>query len=395
MGRDLRGRHETSYFVKSVNLELTKECNLRCTYCAVSQPRYAGEVMQEATLGSALRGIREVGPLSVALNGHGETTTVPHWERVAEGLRRSGIRLHLTSNFARRFTAGEVDELARMTSIVVSIDTDDAELLRAVRRHVNLETILENVRLIRECAQKLRIRGPVVTASCVVGTHNVMHLDRFVQAALRSGFQGFGLCNLVQYPEVPGALNVSHVASLPMDQLASARAKILEARAIAISRGASFEIQSGLMESFDRALAGEALEAKLWHQRRRFAPLGASETRRCLDPWQFALIEADGSVCPCCWHPAVGSLSETPLPNVLNGGAMASLRKELMEGDLGSHCRSCPARPAVSVRDFQRYVRRWAPAGRLAASVLRIGLSAKNALDPAGRVSRRLLKRAG
>jgi MoaA/NifB/PqqE/SkfB family radical SAM enzyme len=124
----------------------------------------------------------------VAINGHGETTTVGDWPKISSAIRKSGARVHLTSNFARPFSPGEFHELAMMASVVVSLDTDDPEMLRKVRRSVSIHTLLENIRGLKDVAARLGVTCPPIVASCVVYTDNVMALDRFV-FAVRNGFR--------------------------------------------------------------------------------------------------------------------------------------------------------------------------------------------------------------
>jgi MoaA/NifB/PqqE/SkfB family radical SAM enzyme len=392
MRESLPDTYDSTFFLKTANLELTSACNLRCTYCTVSQPHYVGAAMPEETVAAALAGLRALKVDSVALNGHGETTTLQSWPEVAEALRRTGARVHLTSNLARVFTPDELDALSGLTSIVVSLDTDDAELLRRTRRGASLGTILENVRRVKEAARRRSVRCPLFVASCVVHTRNVMHLDRFVRFALGNGFRGFSFCNLNRSPEVPGALNVDHVTTLPREDLLAARRTLLEARAIAFSKGATCEIQSGLLDSIEAKLDApdRCPDATVLNKRRHFRRAAPGETRRCLDPWFFVLLQADGAVRPCCWHPPVGSLGRGSFDTIVNGPEVVSLRRRLASGYLDEFCASCPARPVQQITGFRQLLLSEVPTTRLAAQLRRTGLSVKHALrriDGAHRVS--------
>jgi len=50
-----------------------------------------------------------------------------------KSLLEAGLRLRLTANFAKEFSATELDVLARMHSIAISIDTSDRALLKRIR----------------------------------------------------------------------------------------------------------------------------------------------------------------------------------------------------------------------------------------------------------------------
>jgi MoaA/NifB/PqqE/SkfB family radical SAM enzyme len=382
--------YETTFCLKSANLELTRDCNLRCTYCAASQPNYRRITLGTDEIELAIDGLREMRANSVALNGHGETSTVKDWHHTIARIARWGARINLTSNFARAFTDEETDALLSLTSIVISLDTDDAELLAKTRRGLHLETVLDNIERLQGRASERGVKCPKLIASCVVHTHNVMHLDRFVRFCLRQGIRGFGFCNLVEYPEIPGALHVGHVAGLPREELAAAKRKIAEAKGVAFSRGADCEIQSGLLDAIDQALGYTEAPpaARFGSQKRYFRRPEAGQTRRCLDPWFFAMIQADASVLPCCYRPAIGSLKQQPLRAILNGDAAIALRGQLMTGDLAGHCMTCPARPVVSIREFEALVAAKVPGNWAVGRIMRAALAAMQSTRKLGTAAR-------
>lgn len=83
-----------------VHLELTSRCNLRCIYCAVSQPGYKGSDFPLASLEYLIEQVKVRGTTSIAVNGHGETTFIPEWFRATNLFADAGFSLALTSNFA-------------------------------------------------------------------------------------------------------------------------------------------------------------------------------------------------------------------------------------------------------------------------------------------------------
>ena len=60
----------------------------------------------------------------------------------------------------------------------------------------------------------------------------------------------------------------------------------------------------------------------------------------CNAPWVSAVIEADGAVRPCFFHPPLGNLHEKPLLEILNGDAAVDFRRRL---DIPNNpvCRKC------------------------------------------------------
>jgi Fe-coproporphyrin III synthase len=68
--------------------------------------------------------------------------------------------------------------------------------------------------------------------------------------------------------------------------------------------------------------------------------LAEAESPLCNAPWVSAVIEADGSVRPCFFHPSIGKLSGTTLEAVINGPEGRSFRSTL---DVANNpiCRNC------------------------------------------------------
>ena len=96
--------------------------------------------------------------------------------------------------------------------------------------------------------------------------------------------------------------------------------------------------------------------AKLHRIARHFrTALGDTEgtAPRCNAPWVSAVIEADGAVRPCFFHPAIGNLHDGPLLNIINSEVALEFRSNL---DIASNpvCRRCVCSlylPQATTRD--------------------------------------------
>lgn len=230
--------------LKYVMLELTSRCNLRCVYCAVSQPDFHG---LDITLGfDRLRAeLGCEGPIEIQMNGHGETTIVRDWERLARELLDDGHRLSLTSNLAIPLREIELQVIARMERVTVSLDTCDPELLAKLRRGSRLEKIEANLRRIREQARASGTLRPYVAINCTFTDRVVEGLPALVEWAAAHDLQCVALTNLVEYPDVDPSMPVRHpsetnpVRALEVVHLARERATQL---------GLDFHAMDGLQE---------------------------------------------------------------------------------------------------------------------------------------------------
>jgi molybdenum cofactor biosynthesis enzyme MoaA len=139
--------------IECLLLTVTTNCNLRCTYCCVSQPWYTGQNLDISRLDHFISELSDYKVGLIQVNGHGETTMVEGWEKFCQKLLQQGFALCITSNFARLFTSDELQVLASMRFIIISIDTVNKELLRRIRRAVKLENILSNMKNIQNRAK--------------------------------------------------------------------------------------------------------------------------------------------------------------------------------------------------------------------------------------------------
>ena len=82
---------------------------------------------------------------------------------------------------------------------------------------------------------------------------------------------------------------------------------------------------------------------------------------RCHIPWQQMVIDASGTVNPCCYcsaygnlNPACGDLNETPLLEIWNGPVFQNLRRNMARGDLAAAgCANCLALRQGNVMGLQ------------------------------------------
>ena len=161
---------------KTLHLELTSRCNLRCRYCAVSQPDYQGEDL-EGDPREIVKTARLLGVTEVQLSGHGESTMIPGWDILAEELLKEDLDLFLITNLARPISDREISILARFKGVSVSIDTTNADLFQSLRRGALLRTVLTNT-------ERLTKQGGHVAWSCVVTHRNCSDLEELLRMVL-------------------------------------------------------------------------------------------------------------------------------------------------------------------------------------------------------------------
>ena len=218
--------------LSEIRIDLNERCNLRCVYCAVSQPQYSGKEMSEQLFAKCEQVIAgQKGPLKIALNGHGETTYHSRWVEYAERLLRYGHAITITTNLAKRYDDRELAALARFSVIQISLDSANESLMREVRRHVALRNIVRNIQAIRDKAQELKGPQPAIGFSTGVYDPSVWELEQFVDFLIANEAQFVTFWNLVEYPPLPEpAFKVQALDRLSPEKKREAKALIERVR---------------------------------------------------------------------------------------------------------------------------------------------------------------------
>jgi radical SAM protein with 4Fe4S-binding SPASM domain len=385
--------------IDTVLFEATSNCNLRCTYCRVSALAYVGEDFDLSRVEMLADQMVAANVQCVQISGHGETTMLAHWQDHCRLFFERGIGVRITSNFAKIFSDDEVDVLARMQDVTISIDTIDREMLKSIRRHVDLRTILYNMQRVRLASAALDGRQPSFNWQCTPSDRVVFGLPAWVEMGLLNGVGTFTLCNLIEHKDLPEILAktnaplVRHVARMERDPLVAACASIRIAVARAREAGATFIIQPGILEGINNSLRIFGVDMQLEFSSVSSTPgmgrgtgavlavdglaqvgvgvpapmdtdIGAlshdidegqsqtvnsqpkaGQTRDCLDAWYQPYLRANGDLWPCPWFYApLGNVHDEPFDKLMNGAAMRTLRHELLSGELRPACSNCPSR---------------------------------------------------
>ncbi len=336
--------------IDSVRLDLTTDCNLRCVYCTRSQPGYRVVNMTPRIFAAILSGIgKHKGIEFIEINGHGETTAHPKWRSMCELLFKENYNVSVTSNFAKVFDPIEINLLSRFTSILISMDVSDRDLLRSIRRKVDLRTILLNMTAVRARALKNGRRPPVFGLSAGLYDRSVMGVEDLARFAAVMGVKNIIFWNLTKHKDLPEVDNPQPLDVLSDAELALALARVEGAEKILRQFGIAFHYAGDFMKRLRARIAGgEALP----EPGQALSKDGVKMTRCCTNPWRHVEFSPQGGVAYCCNHPVVGSLAKGTLESIRENEASKKLRLSLLTGDLDPHCRICSEKKMMPVAEF-------------------------------------------
>jgi MoaA/NifB/PqqE/SkfB family radical SAM enzyme len=309
-------------------LLLHHRCNCRCLMCHLWRDP-GDRVLSLDAIAGWLAEWRRLQVKRVVLSG-GEPLLYPALEPLTKMLSSAGFHVTILTNglLLSRFApllARYCDEL------VVSLDGPQPihDQIRGVPHA--FAQLAKGIQKVRESRPSLAITG-----RCTVQRHNYRYLRQTVAAARALGLDQISFLAADVSSEAfklttgPAREHLAEVM-LTQEDLGPLGAEIA-----ALGREYRAELASGYI-----AESGLKLRRRLLHYFGALLGQGEFSPHACNAPWVSALIEPDGRVRPCFFHPPLGNLYEaSSLEAVLNSAGAQAWRRRL---DPRRHevCRRC------------------------------------------------------
>lgn len=301
-------------------LEPHTRCNCRCVMCDIWKRTDAQEI-SEGELRRHLDDIVQLGVEWVVFTG-GEPLMHSDLFRLADLLRACGIRVTVLSTGL--LLARDARRLVESTDeVIVSLD-GPRDVHDEIRRVPGAyDRLSEGVAAAHAIAPEYPI-----SARSTVQAANASHLRETARAARGLGLRSISFLaadltstafnRVVAWPEVRQSTIAPELAKLES------------------------EIEALIAEYPDDGFISES-PAKLRRIVARFRAhygLEAHAAPRCNAPWVSAVLEANGDVRPCFFHPAIGNTAKGSLREILNSPAAIAFRESLSVAD-DPVCRRC------------------------------------------------------
>lgn len=318
----------------------TSRCNSRCVSC----DWWRSDGKSDLTL-QEIRAVAAALPrfgVQVVVFTGGEPLLRSDVMEVADIFRACGLRLHLlTSGLALERHAPAVAE--RFESVTVSLDGHTPALYQQIRGVDGLGAVEAGVHRLRALgSDRLRI-----SARSTIHSYNFRFLPELITKAQELALDQI---SFLTADVTSDAFNRSFKAGLPRaDQPPQPRLTLDAAEIDELET----VIESTLRTHAQAFASGAAAPGP--GRLRGFAPyyrahLGQGPFPRvdCNAPWASVVIEAQGDVRPCFFHPAVGNLRRRPLSDLL-ADAMPAFRRGL-DVATNATCQRCVCTLKVGLR---------------------------------------------
>jgi Fe-coproporphyrin III synthase len=303
-------------------LNVHSNCNCRCVMCDIWK-RETREQIAVADLDRHRTSLRNLGVRQVVLSG-GEPLLHSDLGKLCAFFKQENIHLTLLTTGLLLLKRSH-DVSTWFDDVIVSID-GPPEVHDAIRRvHGAFDLIAKGV-----AAVQAQNPGLLITCRTTIQKANHGHLRDTAKAARRVGFDSI---SFLAADLTSQAFNRPLV--WPGDRqgeigLTTAEVGVLES-----------EIEHLIQEHADGFIAETPGKLRRLVDRFR-AHLGqvAPVSPVCNAPWVSAVVEVDGSVKPCFFHPSIGNITDSVLEEVVNGQAAQAFRRSLKVSE-NPTCRRC------------------------------------------------------
>jgi MoaA/NifB/PqqE/SkfB family radical SAM enzyme len=349
-------------------VEYTSRCNLRCKYCSKSNPgddQIPGRDMdmEPATIEQTLALIARERFPELLLAGTGESTFHKEWVQDLPRLIAAGKAanpnsfIHINSNFALKYGDAELAVLAQLDGIMISIDTADRELTRAVRSKSDLSLIVYNILRLKTWCTTRGLRMPRLTVNAPVYAEAALGVYDLAVMLSELPIQHVSLSDLYEFEAVT-LNNIKPIGIEDRAQFALSVQTLQKAINFAQSSKAyTLSVQPHLIERINALVAQLNSGAVAAEASAETPQAPGRRTKMCTQPWTRFTVAANGSLYPCCVTdmPPVGNIHHEG--EGLDGPDIVAFRQNLLEGRVPPVCQGCSNAADCSTSELEQQVR--------------------------------------
>ena len=318
---------DTIYSLPIVILMPHSACNCKCVMCDIWKGNKNLKQLTADDISGLLGSLKKMGTKQVVMSG-GEALLNPGFFRFCEILQNEKIKITLLSTgLTVKRNASRLIKF--VNDIIFSLDGDE-------KTHDEIRNIPEAFLKLKEGIAELRSINPdyKITGRTVIHRLNFRHWPAIIKSAKEIGLR--------------------QISFLPADVSSHAFNRDIlwdkpRQNEILLNREELSELQkmiNHLKHEFSREFStrfiAESPEKiqKIYDYYSAFYGLNPYPYKKCNAPWVSAVVEADGTVRPCFFHPPMGNIRENSLADIVNGRESILFRK-LLNMDANDTCKKC------------------------------------------------------
>lgn len=302
-------------------------CNCRCVMCDIWKDNKNLKQLTENDIGSLLVSLKRLGTRQVLMSG-GEALLNPNFFTFCELLQRQNIKVSLLSTGLT--LKKNAEQLVRWVNEII-VSMDGPEQLHDHIRNIPgaFHKLKEGVQFIKSIAPEFRI-----TARSVIHRLNFRQWPGIIESAKD--------------------MELDQVSFLPADVSSHAfNREVLwsdqRQHEILLSENELGELEQMTEHIVEKYKTGgnvhfvaesEEKLRKIHRYYSAFYYLNPFPYKKCNAPWVSTVVEADGTVRPCFFHPPLGNIREHSLEKILNSDDSIRFRQGL-DMDKDPTCVKC------------------------------------------------------
>ena len=301
---------------RSIQIECTTRCNLKCTMCEISYWTEKGGDLEAANLRHMLAHLPHL--KRVDLTGIGEALMNRGFFDALQLFKSRGVYVTFNDNFTLM-----TEEASRRTvqlgvdQIFISLDGSTKETYERIRVGANFDKVIANAKRLIRIKRELGRKRPEVKINTVVCAENYRELSGIVELAHDLGI------GMVQFVNV---IVFENTANLDTSSLET-------------------EVRAKFQEALERARQlGILVKIELFEK---------LSVERCAFPWKRNFVTYDGYVHPCCFttqtgdrasqnQRSFGSLINSSFKEIWKSPRYSTFRNKMKAGILPAACEHCP-----------------------------------------------------
>ncbi|MDB5221367.1 MAG: Radical domain protein [Chitinophagaceae bacterium] len=302
-------------------------CNCRCVMCDIWKGNKNLKQLTEPDITGLLSSLKKFGTKQVVMSG-GEALLNPNFFRFCRILQQENIKVTLLSTGLT--LKNNAEQLVTLVNdIIVSLDGN--EVLHDTIRNIPgaYSKMKEGIAAIRAIDKDYKITGRTV-----IHKLNYQWWPGIIDSAKESGLDQISFLPADVSSE---AFNREVKWDAPRQQEI-----IIPKDELPVLETVIEHLITTYKEDFDNDFIAESPEKiqKIYTYYSALHGINSFPYKKCNAPWVSTVIEADGSVRPCFFHPTIGNIRAGALSDILNSHEAKQFRKTL-DMDTNSTCVKC------------------------------------------------------